>query len=217
MSPGPRRTAFRRGAGRRLVEIFTNEEATMAGRERRRTKEAFPEGARVGWSALSCALLATLLASASLAGQEGEEQRYGPSEVLDCEFDFAVLAPASAWGELETVRRCPEPEGGTARSFARYPILEARHVDSVAVETSDADRRRVVVLWTGRGSRKIFTYWDHSPPDRVGIVVDGEVVAEFGLADGDVTDGAVVADDLSPERAERFADRVRTLVRRAGE
>lgn len=169
-----------------------------------------------GGAALSAALVACFLASASLIGQESDEESSAPDEVLSCDLDFAVMALASAWGEPATVRRCPEAEGEGTRDFARHPILEGHHVDSVAVEASGGNRRRVVVRWTEEGGRKMFTYWDHSPPDPVSIVVDGEVVSEFELSDGGTTDGVVVMDGVPPERAEEFAGRLRTLVGRAG-
>lgn len=147
-------------------------------------------------------------------GPAGEERRYGPSTVLGCDLAFAVLAATE--GEPAAVRVCPRAGGARDAHFFPNPILAPRHVDTAAVGPAGEEGREVVVRLTEAGSRELAAHRDHGLSGRVGVVVDGEVTAEFRLAAAPSGGDRVVAlSGAAPDRAERAAGVVRAAAERA--
>lgn len=120
------------------------------------------------------------------ADAKDEERPYGPSEVLGCDFGFAVLA--STVGEPATVRACPRGGGDRDAYFGPTPIVEARHVDSVTGGSDGTGGREVAAgarAW--RGDRLWRFEWAPRP--------GGQLDTVFHAAGADVEKGCA-PDDL---------------------
>lgn len=177
-------------------------------RERRRPPE--PRIVRApSWGVL---LPALLLLPGALTGQVPEEKSYAPEQMLGCDFTFAVFAPAR--GEPRTVRRCPGADGGPF-FFARSPVVDLTHLDSVAAAPAGAGSWRVDARLTGEGARRLEEGVPEDGIDPVGIVLDGRVVSRFTPRSAVRSDRLVVLDGVSEARAREVAERLRTEAWRA--
>lgn len=156
----------------------------------------------------------TTAAPVPAPAEAGDEERlYGPSKVLGCDLDFAVLA--STVGEPATVRACPRAGGGRDAYFGPGPIVAPRHIDSVAVGPDGSGGREVVVRLTEAGGREMAEYRDAGLSERVGVVVGGEVTAGFALRASGAARRIVAASGVGPERAGAVAAHLRASAARA--
>lgn len=136
-----------------------------------------------------------------------EEQSYAPETVCGCDVAFAVFASPS--GEPGTVRICPRP-GGHSLTVAAASVLDASHVDSVAVGPSDVNGMRSVDLrLTEEGARQLEESLRIDPAVELAVVLDGEVISQFTPRGSGGSHRITVLAKISPEHAHSVASRLR--------
>lgn len=125
-----------------------------------------------------------------------------------------MLGSTEGAGEPARIRTCPLAGEKGEAYFLAEPVLDLRHVDSVAVAPADSGLRQVFVRLTEEGRER----FRGSPLiESIGIVLDGEVVARYDLRIPGLVDRLVVLSRAPPDRAEWVAGRLRAETARASE